>query len=96
MKTEINLCAEGNHKLIISKNRNECEDMCDNCYGKLQERIGYMSDRDKRMEVAEVAVFWANRLHHTNQKEADIRAYMACVMPEYPQHKVEKLIKTLN
>lgn len=95
MKKQEN-CAECGNRLIVSKARTECEDMCNECYKKLQDRVEYMSDRNNRMEVAEAAVFWANRIHHTNQKEADLRAFMACVMPEYPKHKLEKTIRQFN
>ena len=89
----MNRCSECSKELIIKKDREECTDMCENCYKDFIDRVEKMNNRDYRMQVSEAAVFWANRLYHSNQLEANYRAFFACVMPEKPQHEVETFIK---
>jgi len=87
------ICAECRNKLKVSKNRDECLDMCNNCWNALNERVKRMSDPDYRMAVTRSAVAWVNELYHSNHKEAQLRAFFGSVMPEVPQYKVEKLIR---
>ena len=87
---KIERCAECGNELIVSKDREECLDMCDECYKKLVEKCKLMSDRDYRMDITRAATAWAS---NTNSEEGRLRAFFACVMPEYPQHKVDKFIK---
>ena len=86
-------CAECKKNLQVNPEREECMDMCDDCYNALQERVERMSDRNYRMEVARAARTWLNDCYHRNHKEAQYRVFFATVMPEKPQHEVEKFIR---
>lgn len=77
----------------ISSSREECLDMCDECYNALQERVKFMSDRDNRMAVTRAATFLAS---NSNSKQLRMRAFFASVMPEYPQHKVDDFVNKIK
>jgi hypothetical protein len=82
-------CAECSKTLKVSGGREECEDMCDSCYEQLTERVKFLSDRDNRMELVRAATMFASISH---SKETRLRCFFASVMPEHPQHKVEKFL----
>lgn len=73
--------------------KRDCYDICDDCYDKLTKLTKHLSDRDNRMQMAEMASFWANNLYHNDPKEALLKGFFACVMPEYPALKVKKFIR---
>lgn len=86
-------CAECGNKLKVSRKREECEDMCDNCYKELTDRVKFLSDRDNRMDLVRAATFFAS---NSNNEETRLRCFFASVMPEYPKHKVDKFINLQN
>lgn len=92
MKNIIEQCAEC-RKSFEQTYRGELEDMCDSCVDDLNNRVKLMKDRDYRMKVTRAAVAWRDQFHHSNQREADYRAFFASVMPEKPQYEVEDFIR---
>lgn len=87
---KIEKCAECHNTLLIRDDREECMEMCDDCYEALWERVRLMSDRDYRMRVTRAATFFAS---NSNSEEVRMRAFFGAVMPEVPQHKVEEFLR---
>lgn len=71
--------------------KRDCFDICDECYTKMQERIKWANEN--RMELSRMALCYANSV---GDKEAKLRGFFACVMPELPQVRVNKLIRSMT
>jgi hypothetical protein len=88
-------CEDCNGPLTIAVER-ECMDMCDACWTAFDARVKRMTtDRDYRMEVTEAAVFYVNEMARgsaADLREAEYRAFFACVMPEMPPKEVERYV----
>lgn len=83
-------CAECSKPLVVDAKREECMDMCDLCYKALHDRVLFLSDRDNRMELVRGATMLASNSH---SKETRLRCFFGSVMPELPQHRVDKFIR---
>lgn len=75
-------------KMFKEPIKRDCFDICNECYDKMQDRIKWANEN--RMELARMSLCYAQSI---GTKEAKMRGFFACVMPEYPQLKVNKFIR---
>lgn len=78
--------------------RDECCDICDNCFQALQDHISKMNDREYRMLYTRATVAYidaASGYNNEKRKELNLRGFFACVMPEMPVSKADKLVKQM-
>jgi len=87
-------CQRCGKDFTITDGREVAMDICDDCNNHLQ-RLG---DRDYRMEYTRATVAYIDAsagYNNERRKEMNLRGFFACVMPEYPLKKVEKVVKAI-
>lgn len=78
--------------------REECCDICDACFEALQRHIVKMGDRDYRMLYTRATVAYidaASGYNNEKRRELQLRGFFACVMPEMPVSKADKLTRDI-
>jgi len=84
-----NHCSECN--TAFETKREECLDMCDNCYHDFTLRIEKMKDPDYMVNAMKSAVRFAN---DTGKREIADRAFFACLFPKLKNSEVNKILSS--
>lgn len=83
----VGFCLECNTS--FKTNREECMDMCDDCYVDFLLRIEKMKNPDYMMDVMRSAVRFSN---DTGKREIADRAFFACLFPNLKNSQVAKIL----
>lgn len=76
--------------------RDQCADICDECYNDLKERTRLLNDPVYRMELTRQTVGFINMASNSsNHEELKLRGFFACVMPEISLNKADKIIRQI-
>lgn len=92
------ICDECQRQYKEDLDRNECFDLCDDCYRDLKHRTHLLNDPDFRMELTRQTVGYLNATQDFNNersRELRLRGFFACVMPEISLHKADKIVRSI-
>lgn len=96
MKTDIFKCEECQGVLKPDNDREECCDLCDECYKDLKTRTHLLNDPEYRMRLTRQVVGFINGTsNYANHKELKLRGFFATVMPEMSLRRADKLTREI-